>query len=150
MTSFNTLIQYMCQTLVFIYCSIASLKQFFNQKYRKFYSANMTLFTLKANLILLKYKENSLQSGLSFIIHLLSNVHNLLKSHVLSISISLYIFAIFSKTFFYNSLKLLLPQVSPMVAEMGHQSITAWKVSVFGNFLVCIFPHLDWIHNILP
>ena len=79
MTSFNTLIQYMCQTLVFIYCSITSLKQFFNQKYRKFYSANMTLFTLKANLILLKYKENSLQSGLSFIIHLLSNVHNLLK-----------------------------------------------------------------------
>ena len=27
------------------------------------------------------------------------------------------------------------------------QNITAWKVSVFGVFLVCIFPHLDWIRT---
>ena len=26
---------------------------------------------------------------------------------------------------------------------------TAWKVSVFGAFLVCICPHLDWIRSIL-
>ena len=29
--------------------------------------------------------------------------------------------------------------------------LTAWKVSVFGVILVCIFPHLDWIYGeILP
>ena len=27
---------------------------------------------------------------------------------------------------------------------------TAWKVSVFGDFLVLIFPHSDWIRSISP
>ena len=135
MTSFNTLIQYMCQTLVFIYSSIASLKQFFNQKYRKFYSANMTLFTLKANLILLKYKENSLQSGLSFIIHLLSNVHNLLKVACFEyINLPVY-FCHFFKDLFLQFFKITPP---PSITDGGWdgsseyhwvKSVRIWKFS---------------------
>ena len=38
--------------------------------------------------------------------------------------------------------------------ELFYENITArnsaWKVSVFGFILVCIFPHSDWIQSISP
>ena len=36
---------------------------------------------------------------------------------------------------------------SDSVAPVNSMHVTAWKVSVFGIFLVHIFPHLDWIRR---
>ena len=95
----------------------------------------MTLFTLKANLILLKYKENSLQSGLSFIIHLLSNVHNLLKVACFEyINLPVY-FCHFFKDLFLQFFKITPP---PSITDGGWdgsseyhcvKSVRIWKFS---------------------
>ena len=62
---------------------------------------------------------------------------------------------IFKNTFFTEHLWWLLLKVSSFqFLSISGQSeyvnemlLTAWKVSVFGDFLVCIFPHSDWIRT---
>ena len=59
-----------------------------------------------------------------------------LQLHEQRASVTLYKFSEISRT-----------AASQKNSASGRISNNAWKVSVFGVFLVCIFPHSDWIRT---
>ena len=50
------------------------------------------------------------------------------------------------RNFFLSEIKLLIYLLAA-VREFIYGTLTAWKMSVFGVFLVRVLPHLDWIRT---
>ena len=49
--------------------------------------------------------------------------------------------------FWYNDVMVWYNDLSILMLTVCFKLVTAWKMSVFGVFLVCIFPDSDWIRK---